>query len=161
MSGADSTRERILLRLQDLLGAIEGVALCARNRGELNTDQRPGILLLDGAETIMGDPSRLKTVRMPPAIFQFRPQIIFVAKERDTATNDTVGGRPAPIGPELSDWLFLIQSAVLTDDELFELVTANGQITYLGHDTDMQWGSSMIGALQIHFAFMYPYLPPY
>jgi hypothetical protein len=153
-------REPILVHLQALLGSMPGVALCARNRGELSNDQRPGVILLDGAETIVGDPTSLKTVRMPPALFTLRPQIIVVARERDTATNETVDGQDAPIGPELTHWLDLTTATVLNDQTLRDLVTPNGQITYLGHDTDMQWGSSMIGALQIHLALNYPWFPP-
>jgi hypothetical protein len=154
-------RERILVHLHELLSGIPGIALCARDRGELTNEHRPGVILLDGSETIIGDPaSSLKSVRMPPAIFTFRPQVIFVAKERDTTANVTVNGKPAPIGPELTYWLDLILETVLGDPVLLSLVTANGQITYLGHETDMQWGSSMIGALQIQLSINYPFYPP-
>jgi hypothetical protein len=154
-------REQILAQLHHLLGALPGLALCARDRGELSNDQRPGMIILDGSEAIIGDPATLKTVRMVPAIFTLRPQIIFVAKERDTSANETVDGKAATIGPELTYWLELTQATIFNDPTLRQLVTPNGQISYLGHETDFQWGSSLLGAIQMNFAFLYPFYPQY
>jgi hypothetical protein len=158
-----ASREDILSYLQVLLGTMSGIVLVARDRGQLENDQKPGILLLDGSESIHPEsiPDRLKSVKMPPALMVLKIEVILIAKERDDASNMTVGGVDQPIGPELSHWLDLTQRTILNDEHLTQMLTTTGQMKYIGHETDMVYGSSFVGALNMHFEFTYPWFPPH
>jgi|SRR5580704_1725787 hypothetical protein len=165
MSNGVDTRELILERLAVLLGEVSGIQSTWRNRGDLTDIERPAAIVLDGRERLRNpveDVYKLKTVKMPTAIFTLEPQIFVALQMRDDVTNLTVNQVSDPVGPELSMWRMLVKDAVINDSVLLDLVTVNGQIIYKGCDTDMQTGS-MIGALgaemQFFFEFCYVLFP--
>jgi hypothetical protein len=156
-----ASREDILNQIEITLASISGVKTCARDRGLLDEDEKPAIILLDGREDIaQTDVVRHKSVRMPPAIFRLQPQIFVVLPQRDTTMNTTLNGLPAPIGPELSAWRDLILGALINDPTLVGLLGSEGQITYQGHETDMQTGRTLLGAMQLFVHFHYVWFPP-
>ena len=45
--------------------------------------------------------------------------------------------------------------AFTSDDDLIAMLGRNGEIQYLGHETDMQTGSTMLGQMQMLFSLTY------
>jgi hypothetical protein len=152
-------REQIILRLVELLGSVSGITAVYRDRGQTTEDSLPAAYVLDGEETIPQEARdgifRSKSVKMRPTPMTLRPQIFILLKPRDTVLNLTLDNVSAPIGPELSAYRFQVLSAIVNDPTLLGLLTTNGQMIYLGCDTDMQTMSAMNGSLQMHFEFTY------
>jgi hypothetical protein len=150
-------REAILDRLHSLLGTINGTEVplsVFRNRAEIPTDKLPALVLLDGRES-------LKYPNMPhdrggamvPTIYDLHPQVFIVLRPRDTVEN--VG-----VGPELSGIRMSILDAFINDEHLMnDLLGTNGEINYLGHETDLQTGSTVLGQMQLNFQLSYVFDP--
>ena len=148
-------RELILLRLLTLLGTVSGdVPLSVvRNRAEIPTDKLPALVLLDGKEVARNpDMQRTRGGARVPAVFTLTPQVFIVLQPRDTIDNPGVG-------EELSDLRMQVLQAFIQDDELWGLVGSNGEIINLGHDTDLQTGSTVLGQMQLHFEISYVFDP--
>jgi hypothetical protein len=154
MSNGD-TREAILVRLEEILGTLPGLNGAFRNQVDFPNEALPVAYLLDGSEELTMEVPPNKTVLMPPAIFALRPEIYVVLARRDTSANTTVKGVYDPIGPAVSAYRMLILDAVRTDQPLISLLTTEGQITFLGSQTDMQGGATVWGRLQMLFEFRY------
>jgi len=156
------SREDILARIEALLGSISGIGGVWRNRGDFTNPELPVAVLLDGEEEL--DPSediqRMKFGRMPSARMILKPDILIIARQRDTVSNQTLAGSPAPIGPELSSWRDKVLAAVINDQTLLSLLTPTGQIVYRGCETDMQFGGSLLGRLLLHIEFTYVWAAP-
>lgn len=151
-------REAILERLEALLGTVSGIANVYRDRGDADSFELPAAWILDGSEVLdnVDELIRNKSVYMPNVIMTLRPSIVLITKPRDDASNSTVGGVSAPIGPEISEWRVLILNAIINDETLVGLLTTSGQIAYHGCDTDMVQDNVRRGFLQMHFSFHYP-----
>jgi hypothetical protein len=156
-----ASREDILAQIETVLASISGVATCARDRGLLETDELPAIILLDGREDIVQtNVATYKSVLMPPAIFRLQPQIFLILPQRDDATNQTVNnGTYQPVGPQLSYWRDVILGALINDPTLLAMITTSGQISYRGMETDMQTGGTLQGQLRLHIDFNYVWAP--
>jgi hypothetical protein len=146
-------REVILQRMLAILTTIAGPPvvdgqLCVfRNRGEIPVEKMPALILLDGREAIKLSASGKGGI-LAPTTFTLQPQVFVVLKP--TAENDNDG-----IGESLSDYRMRILKAFSIDDNLFALLGTNGELQYLGHETDMQTGSTMLGQMQMQFALTY------
>jgi len=150
-------RELILRRLVTLLGTVNGTTLplsVFRNRAEIPTEKLPALVLLDGRED-------LKFPAMPhtrggarvPTVFDLKPQVFIVLRPRDGINN--VG-----VGEELSGLRMQVIKAFIQDDELVGgLLGPNGEINYLGHETDLQTGSTVLGQMQLNFQLSYVFDP--
>jgi hypothetical protein len=155
------TREQIIDRVATILSGMSGAPPLYRNRGDFEDIQRPAIVVLDGIEkNISSDQESIKTRRMVPATILMSPQIFVLLKERDNATNDTVGNVPDPVGAEINFWLDAIRGALSNDALLLQYLTPNGQVIYRGCWTDMQTGSTLIGELRVFIDLVYVWLPP-
>lgn len=155
----DDRRERIMLQLAELLGAVEGIRGVFRDRGELPPrDKTPGIILLDGSERIKTELRGRNFTSMPAAVFTLRPQIFLVLTPRDDVTNRTLDGQVNEVWKELSLFRMRIMDAVLNDESLVALISDNGSVVYNGYDSDMKTNST-IGAegaqMQFHFDISY------
>lgn len=150
-------RETILQRMLIILGTItgpatvDGVPSIFRNRGEVPIEKLPALVLLDGKEAIKV-PTSSRGGALAPMILTLEPQVFVVLKPRDDVNNDG-------IGEELSQWRMKLLKAFTTDDELLALLGSNGEILYLGHETDMQTGSTMLGQIQMLFTLTYVLKP--
>jgi hypothetical protein len=144
-------RELLLLRLEAALRAIPGIAAVYRDRGEFEVDKVPLVLLLDGVERKLQGSEALGR-RVGPSIMGLNPQIFFVMKPVPLREADT-------LGPALSDWRVRLLKCIMKDQQLLSLVGPNGDIEYLGSETDMQTGRSMEGQLQISVQFRYVFNP--
>lgn len=165
------TREQILDRIVAVLGGVSGVVTAARNRADLadtvDSDKFPAIIVLDGSEDMVQQIAPNKSVRMPPAIMCLKPEIFVILPQRDDATNLTLDGVPAPIGPELTLWRDLCLSALINDAILVGtgrqdggLLTTSGQMVYRGCSTDMATGRTLWGQVQLFVDFYYVWIPP-
>jgi hypothetical protein len=156
-----ASREDILAQIETTLASISGVATCARDRGLLETDELPAIILLDGREDIVQtNVAAMKSVKMPFAIFRLQPQIFLILPQRDDATNTTVNnGLYQPVGPQLSYWRDAILAALINDPTLIGLLGSEGQIVFRSSETDMQTGSTLQGQLRLQVDFHYVWQP--
>ena len=139
-------RELILLRILAVLASVDGIQAAYRDRGEFPSSKMPAIVLFDNMEqrqTI----TRGRHER-PPAVVALKPQIYLIIVPRKDADNTGVG-------EELSAFRAKILGAIFADQELSGLLGENGGIEYLGCETDMQLGSSMLGQMQIDLSFEY------
>jgi hypothetical protein len=157
-NGASSqadTREEILTRLEEILGALPGLKGVYRNQFDFPNEALPVAYLLDGSEELAMEVPPQKSVLMPPAIFTLRPEIYVALERRDTPANTTIKGVYNPVGPELSAYRMMVLQAVRYDQPLLQLLTTSGQITFMGSQTDMQGGATLWGRLQMLFEFRY------
>lgn len=150
-------REAILQRMYAILHTIDGPAVVNgvpsifRNRGEVPPEKLPALVLLDGREEIRIS-AHLKGGIKAPMILTLQPQVFVVL--RPTVETDNNG-----IGEQLSDYRMRLLRAFRDDDDLFGLLGSNGEIQYLGHETDMQTGLSMLGQMQLSFSLAYVLQP--
>jgi hypothetical protein len=146
-------REAILQRMLAILSTITGPAVVDgqvsifRNRGEVPVEKLPALVLLDGREEIRLSASG-KGGALAATLFTLHPQVFVVLKPREDVNNDG-------IGEELSDYRIRLLKAFTSDDSLLAMLGSNGEIQYLGHETDMQTGSTMLGQLQMLFSLTY------
>jgi hypothetical protein len=160
-------REAILQRLFMLGQGISGIASVWRNHGPTETGDlgvsRPAFLLFDGDSRLTQDVTMHKATRMPPTIWEMDPQIVVLLPNRDTVENILLDGVPAPVGTELSSWIGVINTMVTNDDQLLNLVTANGTHWLASIATDLKPGRT-IGAfgayVAMNYMFRYPLFPP-
>lgn len=146
-------REAILQRMFAILCSVAGPPvvdgqLCVfRNRGEVPVEKMPALVLLDGREEIRIS-AHLKGGILAPTLFTLQPQVFVILKPRETIDNDG-------IGEELSDYRVRLLKAFGSDEELIGMLGSNGEMQYLGHETDMQTGSTMLGQMQMLFSLTY------
>jgi hypothetical protein len=146
-------REAILQRMLAILTTITGPAVVDgtvsifRNRGEVPVEKLPALVLLDGKETIRLSTSGKGGI-LAPTVFTLEPQVFVVLKPREDVNNDG-------IGEELSDYRIKLLKAFTSDDSLLAMLGSNGEINYLGSETDMQTGSTMLGQMQMLFTLTY------
>jgi hypothetical protein len=146
-------REAILERMLAILQAISATfttdtPTVFRNRGEIPVEKLPALTLLDGSETIAISTSGKGGI-LAPTIFTLTPQVFVVLKPTPDASNEG-------IGEALSAYRMKLLKAFATDEELVGMLGANGEINYLGFESDMQTGSTMLG--QMHFRFSLNYV---
>jgi hypothetical protein len=146
-------REAILQRMFAILAGVSGPAVVDgqvsifRNRGEVPVEKLPALVLLDGREEIRLSASGKGGI-LAPTLFTLQPQVFVVLKPREDVNNDG-------IGEELSDYRMRLLKAFTSDDSLLALLGSNGEIQYLGHESDMQTGSTMLGQMQMMFSLTY------
>ena len=145
-------RELILERLLALLGTVNGTSeplSVFRNRAEIPEDKLPALVLLDGKESLKYPAMpRTRGGNLVPAVFDLTPQVFIVLKPRKTVDNPGVG-------EELSDMRMQVLKIFVQDDELRSLLGSNGEVNYLGHQTDLQTGSTLLGQMQLNFQLSY------
>jgi hypothetical protein len=149
---ATDNRERILLQLQAIFGAITGLSAAQvfRDRGEFDEEKAvlPIMVLLDGTERKISEARNGRGAQFLPAIMELVPEIYLITKPK-------VLNKASEYGPEISGWRMKVLKAIVLDAGLLAILGANGSIDYRGMDTDMQAGRSMEGQLQFNFAFRY------
>lgn len=145
-------REQILLRMLTLLGTVNGTADSLnvfRNRAEIPEEKLPALVLLDGTEKLKyPDMPRTRGGALVPAVFDLTPQVFIVLRPRKTIDNPGVG-------EELSGLRVQVLKAFTQDDDLRALLGSNGEVNYLGHQTDLQTGSTVVGQMQLMFQLSY------
>ena len=159
-------REAILERLFAIGQGLNGVASAHRNHGPTQTGilgvPRPAFLLFDGGTKLTQDVKIHKSQKMPPTIWVMSPQVVILLASRDTVENVMVDGVEAPVGPEISQWMMLLNNIVTNDDVIIDLVTPNGTHFLSAVETDLKVGRT-VGAygawLMMLYEFYYPMFP--
>lgn len=158
-------RQQILDRLWDILSVLTidlaggpngGSQIKAgnivRNRNDLQADKVPGMIILDADEvrstTQLKAPPGHQQNRMPAQIMKMTPEIYVVLDVRGV-TNENVG-------KDLNTARLAILNAIMTDEQLQEIVGSNGDIVYDGCVTDLARNRMMKGQLGISITFTYP-----
>lgn len=126
---------------------VDGEYSIFRNRGEVPDDKCPALVLLDGREVIRVSTSGKGGI-LTPTTFTLQPQVFVLLKQRENSSNNGVG-------PELSQWRMSLLKSFTSDEDLIAMLGSNGEIQYLGHETDLQTGSTMLGQMQMLFALTY------
>jgi hypothetical protein len=148
---SDDKREDIIARLLIIAGTVPGITTTVRNRGLLQTEQRPAQVLLDGDEVpaLTERTQRLKgtTGLMWPQLMELRPQLFYLPKEKRPKN---VG-----IGEEANAWRLAFLEKLWASVELAELIGSNGSIVYNGCETDLKSGSAMSGEIRLDFVVTY------
>lgn len=127
-----------------------------RDRGLLEKDQLPALVLLDGDEQVVNaDFQMLRRGRrfMAPQVMQLRPQIFVLLEERKLPGN-------AGVDDELTTFRNAVISAIANDEQLAQICGPNGGVALLRVETDMKTGASVVGQLRFDFVFNYV-LDPY
>jgi hypothetical protein len=145
-------REQVLAALFLVLQSVAGVKVVVRNRGELPAAIRPAVVLLDGNETARDSPPQERgRLTAAPNLVDMSPEIYVVMDQREPK-NDR-------IGEDMNAMRMAILKAIMTDEPLIAVLGSNGDIKYLGCDTDMASGRSMEGQLFLRFTFTYVLKP--
>ena len=136
-------REEILDRLLIILGAVSDVSAVGRNDDSLSERQGTTISLFDAGETTE---DLIGSGKPPQSIFRMtmEPEIIV-----------TLGTTPEAVGQELNNLRARVLNAILTDADLYNLVGKNGEVRYLGCDTDLRRGRDLKGEMQLGFSITY------
>lgn len=119
-----------------------------RNRGELETDKRPAIMLLDADETVgtqVPDGRGHGGLAAQPVMCVMRPEIFILLDPREPQ-NELVGEL-------MNAYRAKILNAVHVDAQLKTLAVTT---VYEGCLTDTATGRAMTGQMQIQLAFSYP-----
>ena len=160
-------REAILERLFVIGQSLNGIASAWRNHGPTQTGNlgvpRPAFLLYDGSARLTQEVQIHKSQYMPPTIWVMDPQIVVLLENRDTVENLMVDGQPSPPGPEISQWMMLINNLVTNDSQLIDLLTPNGNLILKSFETDLKIGRPVgaFGAwIMLLYEFYYPLFPP-
>jgi hypothetical protein len=159
-------REMILAHVLVLLGTVNDtydpsqVLNVFRNRAEIPIDKLPAVVLLDGKENIKypklpygkGGASYTPGGSSIPTVYDLLPQVFIVLKPRDDINNTGVG-------EELSGLRMQVLKAIIQDSDLRYMLGSNGELNYLGHVTDLQTGSTVLGQMQLNFQLSYVFDP--
>lgn len=149
MDKREAILERLLTILQGIpntVGASEHTV--CRNRGLLQDEALPALVLLDGNEVEAVTSERRGRTAMSAQVMQMLPQIFVVLKPRDLPSNEGVG-------EELNQFRAALIQAFNTDAQLLQLLGSNGQIVLRRVDTDLNTGNQLRGEAQFHFAINY------
>jgi len=145
-------REEILARVFAILSALDSFNTFKRNRGLLDNDALPAIILLDGNETTRTGGDRRGRSKMSSVIVTMRPQIFVLLKNNKPGNAD--------VGTVLNTHRGAIIRAIANDAQLQALVGPNGDLAYESAETDLNTGMPMEGQMQIGISITCP-LDPY
>lgn len=150
-------REQILDRLQELMGeSYISARTIKRNLGLVHADARPAIAILDGDEQRNVPQITPRRGYMVPMIITMRPQVFILPEVRPPPDDES---NPLNVGQIVNEFRELIVRVVAQDPALQELVSPNGDIAYLGMETDLKSGMRLDGQARLDFAFSYPFDP--
>ena len=139
-------RELILERVFTLLEEVSGWHHY-RGRGDLQNVSRPALVLLDADEVASPLPG-VKTRPGAPQIVTMRPEVHVVLENSGTQKEE--------VGSKLNEMRLLLLRKIMRDPQIWELLTENGNVQYLGLDSDQGYGREMSGKMNLQLAFTYP-----
>lgn len=148
-------RELILQRIAAICVAEKtgaGIIEVVRNRGAMDNDKRPAVVLLDGDERpAFAAPTSGRTLPLGPAVMLMSPELYVILKE-SRPTNPEIGS-------DLNEKRIKLAKAIAEDAELKTLLGANGGIIYNGCVTDLKSGSALTGQMRLDFSYRYVFDP--
>ncbi len=145
-------RELILTRLIGILTAIPTVQVVVRNRGELPADKRPAIALLDADESARANVAQQRgRIAAAPCLVDMTPEIYVVMDLREQPNEG--------IGEDMNAMRVAIIKSIMADAQLADILGGNGDIKFIGCQTDMASGRTMEGQMHIRITFTYVLKP--
>lgn len=144
-------REDILARLFVVLSAVVGIVEKVRNRGDLPSEKRPAIILMDADEVADREMFGRGRPANSPNFVVMSPEIYIVLKNQKPE-NET-------LGQSLNEYRAKVIKAVLNDATLINLVGSNGEIRYDVFVTDLGEDRTLTGKARIGISFRYPLKP--
>lgn len=147
------TRNLILKQLWVTLQTVPGFITYARNRGELDDDQRPSLTLLDADEKSFEQAFQRGRVAASPNLISLEPEIYISLKAAKPDNKD--------VGDKLDAFRAAVLKAIQQDNALSTLcgVAQGGEIQYRGCSTDLGRNRPMNGEMGLDIAFVYPFKP--
>jgi len=137
-------RELILARIFELLQTLTEFESAVRNRGLLDNDARPAVVLLDGNEVTKTIAQGRGRQRMVPVLVTMSPQVIIELKVKKPLNEG--------IGTELNSLRGVVVRAIASDQALLALIGANGDMSYDGAETDLKYDEDMLGRISLNFS---------
>lgn len=157
-------REQILARLLTIAETLkrpavaDGFVTCARNRGLLQTEQRPAFVLMDGGEQVRtGNISRSRN-DFGVQITLMRPELyVLPAEVRPTGKGPELDG--AQVGTTINGLRQRLTRAIAQDNTLLALLGSNGGIHLETLETDLVSGGAMSGEMKLNLVIAYVFDP--
>jgi len=145
-------REQILTRLFEIMNTVTDFETHARNRGLMDQDMRPAIILLDGSEVVRtaSKTDHIGHPKISVMLLTMRPQIFIVLKFKKPQNDG--------LGEELNAFRIKVMDAIIQDTDLSAIIGSNGNIVYEGCDTDLESGRMVEGQMQIKLAITYVFV---
>lgn len=144
-------REQILDRLHLVVNGVDDLKTIMRNVIAFDDTQLPAAGILEGDEEVQAPPSQQDDGTMRPSIapriVTATPQV-FIRVKAD-----------ANVGTDLNTFRARIIKAVLEDAELNALTMRGQGIRYVGQQSTLHAGRSMVGAFALLFQFKYLLVP--
>lgn len=134
-------REAILSRLEEICAGVQGITSVERNKLELTNLQRPGVIIQDGSEQMLDQPSAQRAATQV-ARMELSPKIVIMVRA-DAADS----------GPLMSTFRGRILSAVINDATLLSLT----RIKFDGLVVPEPTPESREPKMEINFVFTYPF----
>lgn len=149
-----TNKEAVLSLVWTALQTVPDVTTRVRNRGLLDNEQRPALVMMDGDVSEGLSPPRngrgasqvvLATTKV------LRPQIFVLLK--------TIKPRNEEIAEILAPYEKEVTSRVLTNAPLRALLGSNGGLSYAGSETDLKSGAEMAGQIRFDFSITFVFDP--
>ena len=137
-----SVREDILARLTAVAAGVSGISAALRNSTAAADTSLPVIIVYDADEQAFERDPPSRPTRTPRRV-SMTPEILI-----------KVVGVPETVGTTMNAILAELQTAVVTDATLIELVK-DGEIRYLGCATQLTIARAMSGDMGASFGFTY------
>src|ERR1044072_3391496 len=153
------SRESILARVLALAQAVKTddvtIKSAVRNRGLLDTEKRPAIVLLDGDETnnLPPRPPGRGGTTLPPAIVTMTPELFILLEEVRPKQEDK------QVGQRINAYREALASALAGGTVLLGLLGSNGRTEDRGCAADLKSGAALSGEMRLDFAFTYALSP--
>jgi hypothetical protein len=162
-----TSREQIIRHVFDICvahatDAAIDVKTVVRNRGLIDNDKRPAIVILDGDEqpAILAPQSRTNSRHIfRPALVAMSPQIFIIMDELRPTGDKLYNGQLVNIGTSLNLRRDALVKVLVTDAPLANMLGPNGAIIYNGCETDLKSGGGLAGQMRIDFIIKYLYDP--
>jgi hypothetical protein len=140
-------REAILSRIVALLGALPNIDQVSRNVLTDDDGNLHRITVMEGEE-IGSEADPVHRPPTAPRVIHMQPQIIIsaAAKSKD-------------IGGDLSIMRGQVIQAIATDSALSALTMNNWGGRYIGMESDLAFGRTMLGQMALKFQFTYALRP--
>ena len=141
-------REDILARVMEILEEVAtadtSIENVYRNRGAIENDKLPALMLLDGDETTRNTGEGRGRARMSSMLTVLHPQVFILIRNKKPKNED--------VGQLLNTYRGNIVKAIAADAQLLALVYPHGDIIYDGLETDLKNGMAMMGEMQLNFS---------
>ncbi len=142
-------REQIMARLLLVLNGVEGINGIARNVKTVSEDKLPALILLEGDEEAdENDPVQRRGAGMDPRRIHMIPQIVLAH-----------GNVPEEVGEDINTLRSRTILAIVSDATLRQLTHNGAGVRYLGFESDLALGRTMMGQMALRFRLTYAFKP--